>query len=219
MSLAQYLAPTRFLDTQHPGVAQYCANFNVSDSDKTKAIALYTKVRDGFLYNPYHLDLRPEALVASTILGKRKAWCVEKAIVFATCARYLGIPTKLGFAIVKNHLESEKLEHYLKTDQIVFHGYVSVLIEDKWVKCTPAFDKRLCNISGVTVLDWDAENDALLQAFNGKRQFMEYLSIYGEFDDVPVELMHKEMKKYYPHLFENPIVTPQFSFKFIGFQD
>ena len=53
----------------------------------------------------------------------------------------------------------------------------------------------------------------MFQEFDKDRKFMEYLHFYGEFDDVPIELMNREMKKYYPHLFEKEYNTKAFSFK------
>ena len=41
---------------------------------------------------------------------------------------------------------------------------------------------------------------------------MEYLHDYGSYNDVPIDLMNAEMKKYYPHLFEETVNTKQFSF-------
>ena len=53
----------------------------------------------------------------------------------------------------------------------------------------------------------------MFQEFDKDRKFMEYLHFYGEFDDVPIELMNLEMRKYYPHLFEKEYDTKVFSFK------
>jgi Transglutaminase-like superfamily len=214
-----YLKATNYLDYNQPSIQFFCAEIELILNTTEKAVALYNKVRDHFQYNPYHLDLRKEKLQASAIVGKRKAWCVEKAIIFASCARYMGIPAKLGFAIVTNHIGVEKLKKYLLRDEIVFHGYVSVFLNDNWVKCTPAFDPRLCKFSGVPLLEWDGKNDAMFQAFSGDQKFMEYIHHYGEFDDVPQELMQNEMKKYYPHLFKKPINTAEFSFAFEGMHD
>ncbi|MDR0800955.1 hypothetical protein [Fluviicola sp.] len=83
-----------------------------------------------------------------------------------------------------------------------------------WSKCTPAFDPKSCKLSGVPLLEWDGSEDSLFQAYTGERQFMEYLHFYGEFPDIPFELMHREMYKYYPDLFGNPIDTKAFSFHF-----
>ncbi|MCO5268827.1 MAG: transglutaminase-like domain-containing protein [Brumimicrobium sp.] len=169
-------------------------------------------MRDTFLYDPYHLDLRPNALRSSVISHKSRAWCVEKSIMLATGLRALGIPSKLGYGIVVNHIGVERLTKELRRPEIVFHGYVSAYLDDKWVKTTPAFDKKVCRISKVAPLDWDGEHDALLQAYQGENKFMEYTHFYGEFDDVPIQLMNDEMKKYYPHLFENTYNSKSFSF-------
>ncbi len=207
-----YLAETKYLNYTSDEVQKFVADVDASLALKDKAIKLYYQVRDGFLYDPYHLDLRPEALVASRILGKKRAWCVEKAIVLAAAARAVDIPSRLGYAIVTNHLGDDKLEGYLRRKEIVFHGYVEMYLENKWVICTPAFDTRVCRINKVTPLDWDGLTDSLFQSYSGEDQFMEYIHYYGTFADVPVDLMNEEMKKYYPHLFEDDYDTKAFCF-------
>jgi transglutaminase-like putative cysteine protease len=209
----EYLSKTAFLDFDHPEVYQFCSAIDPHMNNKELLLTLYYKVRDGFLYDPYHLDLRPYTLKASSIVSKKRAWCVEKAILLAALFRKFGFPSRLGYAVVTNHIGVDKLTSYLKRDEIVFHGYVEVYFEDHWIKCTPAFDRRICRLSGVTPLDWDGENDSLFQEFEGRKRFMEYIHIYGHFADVPIELMNEEMKKYYPHLFGSDYDSPEFSFK------
>lgn len=208
----RYLRSTPILEVNDKSTKELIADIDLSKSKKEQAVALYYKVRDGFIYNPYHLDLRPEALKSSTISKKSRAWCVEKSIVMATGLRALGIPSKLGYGIVINHIGVEKLTQALRREEIVFHGYVSAYIDGKWVKSTPAFDPLICKVSGVEPLEWDGEEDALFQAYQGSQKFMEYTHYYGEFDDVPVDLMNAEMEKYYPHLFENEYNSRNFSF-------
>ena len=187
--------------------------FEIQETQKQTAISLYEKVRDAFLYDPYHLHLTKDSLQGSHILAKKRAWCVEKAIVLAACARRLGIPSRLGYAIVVNHIGVEKLTQYLRRPEIVFHGYVELYIENRWVKCTPSFDRKICRMTGVPPLEWDGEHDSLFQAYSGDSQFMEYVHDYGVFADVPLELMKDEMKKHYPHLFEGEWEGKEFSFR------
>ncbi|SFT54834.1 Transglutaminase-like superfamily protein [Lishizhenia tianjinensis] len=213
--MQEYLAPTSYLDFEDDTLKAFIAPLKDIDNAKDKAIALYYKVRDAFLYDPYHLDLTAQALKASTILSKKRAWCVEKCIVMAAGARALGIPTKLGYANVINHIGVEKLMHYLQHEEIVFHGFVEMFIDDKWVKCSPTFDQRVCRIAKVEPLDFDGEKDALLQAFVGEEKFMEYTKFHGSFADVPLKLMNQEMYRYYPHLFEKVYDEKGFSFKHI----
>ena len=175
---------------------------------------LYVKVRDHFLYDPFHLDLRPAALQASEVLRKKRAWCVEKALVMVAASRALGIPARFGFATVVNHLGVESLTQYLGRSEITFHGYAILFIDNQWVRCTPAFDKRVCRLSGVAPLEWDGKHDSLFQPMVQGKKFMEYLEYIGEFDEIPFKLMHLKMQEFYPHLFINQVETEKFSFHF-----
>ncbi|MCC5923058.1 MAG: transglutaminase family protein [Crocinitomicaceae bacterium] len=212
--MEEYLSPTFFLDFTNEKVQLFCSDIKQKASPKEKAVALYYKVRDGFVYDPYHLDIRPEALTASKIVEKRRAWCVEKAILYVACCRYLRIPARLGFGIVVNHLGAEQLKTYLKREEIVFHGYAAVYLDGEWIKTTPAFDKIACRASKVSTLEWDGTKDAMLQAYEGDQQFMQYIHFYGEFADLPITLLRAEMQKYYPHLFETIHQEKVFSFTF-----
>lgn len=209
----EYLQETTFLNFNHPAFDQFCESIDTNGLTKKEiAIQLYILVRDSFLYDPYHLDLTLNGLTASNVLSKKRAWCVEKSNVLAALARKFEIPSRLGYAIVTNHIGVERLTSYLKREEIVFHGYVELFLSDKWVKCTPAFDQRICKLTKVAPLDWDGETDSMFQAFEGEHKFMEYLHFYGEFADVPMELMNSEMKSHYPHLFEGEYNSKEFSF-------
>ena len=209
-----YLCESQNINFNSPEFLDFMSKAKLEGSVKERAIAWYFFVRDAFLYDPYHLNLRREALTVSRIISKKRAWCVEKALVFVAGCRKMGIPARLGFGIVQNHIGVDKLEFYLKRKEIVFHGYAEVFLEDKWVKCTPAFDRRICAINKLEPLNWNGTDDSLFQAFSGDQQFMEYLHFYGEFGEIPFDLMHSEMKKHYPHLFTDPIETKEFSFLF-----
>lgn len=208
----KFTRSTVFLNSDDPIMKEFVSDINSERSKREQAVELYYKVRDKFLYDPYHLDLRPEALKATVILKKKRAWCVEKSIVLAAALRSIGVPSRLGYGVVINHIGVDRLTKYLKRDEIVFHGYVEAYLEGKWVKTTPAFDKMVCRLSGVSPLEWDGKKDAMFQAYQGDKKFMEYVHFYGTFDDVPVKLMNDEMEKYYPHLFETQYDSKDFSF-------
>ena len=210
--MQEYLKETFFLDYNNPVYDTFLSDLDLNCSKKEIAITLYYKVRDSFLYDPYHLNITREGLRGSNVLSKKRAWCVEKAIVLAAVSRKVGIPSRLGYAIVTNHIGVDKLKEYLKRPEIVFHGYVEMFLENKWVKCTPSFDERVCKISRVTPLKWDGENDSMFQEYEEDKKFMEYIHYYGEFSDVPIQLMNDEMKKYYPHLFKTSYNSKAFSF-------
>lgn len=211
--MSPYLAESESIDFSHPEIESFLQGIKISENLKENAINIYYKVRDSFIYDPYHLNIRKDFLKASNVLLKKRAWCVEKSLLMVTCCRAIGIPARLGFAIVTNHIGVEKLIKYLERNEIVFHGYVEVLLDSKWIKCTPAFDKNVCRLSKVAPLDWDGENDSMFQEYSNGNKFMEYIHLYGDFTDIPFELMHSEMKKYYPHLFNNEFNSKEFSFQ------
>ena len=201
-----YLQPAEFINSDSEEVKLFSQKVIGNTTDPVEqAVKLYYAVRDGFNYNPYDLDLSREAMKASSLTKRNYGYCVEKACLLAACARTVGIPSRLGFARVRNHIATEKLEEILKTNVMVFHGYTELFLNGKWVKATPAFNKSLCVKLGVESLEFNGKEDSIFQPYNKEgSQFMDYLHDYGNFDDVPYELFISELKKHYPHLFESP---------------
>ncbi|MCC5943967.1 MAG: transglutaminase family protein [Bernardetiaceae bacterium] len=212
-NLEVYLIPTFFIDSDNAEVVAFAQKHTTPTmSEKERAVALYYAVRDGFRYDPYKIDLRREALPASRLLGRNAGYCVEKANLLAAAARAVGVPSRLGFSIVRNHIGTAKLEQMLRTDTLVFHGYTELYLGGKWCKATPAFNAALCEKLGVEPLAFDGENDSIFQSHEGGG-FMEYLHDYGNFSDLPHELFVSELRKHYPHIFEQiPIHTKDFMF-------
>ena len=203
MNFDIYLKPTSFIDSDNASVIEYAMAKTSSDkSDKDKAIDLYYAVRDDILYNPYNLVLVPEEISASKTLERGNGYCIEKSLLLCAVGRAHNIPSRLGFSIVQNHIATQKFIDMLKTDKFVFHGYNEFWIDNKWVKCTPAFNKSLCDKFGVAPLEFDGENDSIFHEFEGGKQFMKYLHEYGQFDDFPFDLFVQELRIHYPHLFD-----------------
>jgi len=204
--MERFLTPTEFLDSDHDSVREYAEEKTVgSSSDTERAIKLYYAVRDDFQYDPYLLDLRRESVRASKLLTKKRGYCVEKAVLLAAAARSVGIPSRLSFYIVKNHIATEKLALALEKDYLVFHGAAEMFLEGQWVKATPAFNKRLCDFLGVDPIEFDGTSDAIFQEYDRKGNvFMEYLHDYGAFDDMPYQMFLDELDKHYPHITNNP---------------
>jgi transglutaminase-like putative cysteine protease len=212
--MEQYLRPTQFIDSQNPTVIDYARQHtNEAMTDREKAIALYLAVRDDISYDPYHIILEPSAISGSLTLKRKSGYCIEKSLLLAACGRACGIPSRLGFSIVQNHLSSEKFVKMLRSDKFVFHGYNEFWLGNKWVKCTPAFNKSLCEKFGTKPLEFDGIHDSIFQEFapDGK-QYMQYIHEYGQFDDLPYDLFVSELKKHYPHLFDsNGIMLTHFN--------
>jgi transglutaminase-like putative cysteine protease len=185
----EYLAPTYFVDSDSPIITAF-ANEAVKGAvtPVEKAVKLYYAVRDGIYYDPYRIDGTRESFKASVILSKRYGYCVAKAIVLASVARAQGIPCKLHFADVRNHLTTERLKKLMQTDVFFYHGYNDLFLEGKWVKVTPTFNLSLCDKFKVKPLDFDGINDAVFHPFDLEgRRHMEYIKDHGSFADVPYD--------------------------------
>jgi transglutaminase-like putative cysteine protease len=200
--MSEYLKPTFYIESDHASVIEYANDVAGSESnDAGKAKALFYAVRDDIRYDPYSVDLRPGGMRATSVLEKRVGFCIPKAVLLAATARVFGIPSRLGFADVKNHLNTERLKQIMQTDVFAFHGYTELYLGGGWVKVTPAFNGSLCERFNVEPLEFDGANDALLQqADRGGQRYMEYLADHGQFADMPFDLLIATWQKHYPHL-------------------
>lgn len=199
----EHLKATYYLDSDNPEVVAFAKqSIGEAKTDKEKAVKLYYAVRDGFRYNPYNLRMKPEEVTASHLLSVGDGHCIDKAIFLAACARAVGIPSRLEFADVINHISSEKFVEMLKSDVFAMHGITQLFIDGKWVKCTPAFNKELCALFNVEPLEFDGEHNSMFHEFDNKHnKFMEYVAQHGVFDDFPREYFVTVMVLNYPHLF------------------
>ncbi len=141
----QYLAPGRFVDSDSPRVIEFARIASAGAKDATDAaLQLYSIVRDEILYDAYVDWTDPNVFRASAVLAEKRGFCVGKACLLAACARVLGVPSRLGFADVRNHMTSPRLYERMKTDVFRWHSYCELHLGGKWVKATPAFNASLC---------------------------------------------------------------------------
>jgi transglutaminase-like putative cysteine protease len=201
--LGIYLRPTRFIDSDHPAVIAFSqAATGGAGRDRDRAIRIFYAVRDQIKYDPYCLDLSRDKFKASKVLGKKAGYCVEKALLLVAAARSLGIPGRLRFADVRNHLTTARLKEIMKTDLFIYHGYTEMFLNGRWVKATPTFNLSLCERFGVKPLDFDGEHDAIFHEFDRKgNRHMEYVHDHGPFADLPYDLIMDTFRKHYPIYF------------------
>lgn len=201
----EYTLATYYFDSGHADVIKFVSeNCRPEDSSLKKSLDLYYAVRDKIRYNPYCGTSNKEDYRASSVIRKKEGFCVTKAILYAAVLRAAGIPSRVGFANVRNHLSTPRLISLLKTEIFYFHGYTEVFLNNKWVKATTAFNKEICRIFKVDPLDFDGVHDSMFQSYsNDGKEFMEYLHDYGNFPDFPFEKMIEIYKKEYPVFFQN----------------
>ena len=192
-------APGALVDSDHPEVVDFSRRHARGADARERAVALYLAVRDGFRYDPYRIDLSPAGMKASGVLAKGHGWCVTKAVLLAAAARAAGIPARLGFADVRNHLSTERMRQTMKTDLFIWHGYTELWLDGGWRKATPAFNIGLCERFGLLPLDFDGRGDSIYHPFDRSGQrHMEYVHPRGSFDDLPLASIVADFARVYP---------------------
>ncbi len=189
MDTDTYLHPTYFID------------FDVSDVEKTAkdivlginsadsagmAIKLFYFVRDKIPYRVlWGLPTR-KYLKASATLTRGYGFCIPKAVLLVALARANGLPSRLHFADIINHLASANLQKAMGSKLFVFHGYAEIFFDSAWHKVNPAFDLALSDDKGYFPVDFDGTHDAVFQKTDklGNPHF-EYLRDRGTYADVP----------------------------------
>lgn len=186
--LTRFLISTEILDWRHPTVQEYGQTILGACQDPVqKAVKLYLAVRDDIRYDPYAPFYLPQHYQASYVLKRGKSFCIPKAALLCALGRLAGIPSRVGFATVKNHLATRQLLEYLGSDLFVYHGFVEFHLNDKWVKATPAFNRELCARHHVAPLEFTGYEDSLFHPYNSEnRKYMEYIEYYGSYEDIPV---------------------------------
>jgi transglutaminase-like putative cysteine protease len=187
-SLTPFLTPSATIDSDHGDVRRFAeAAVGSATAPEEKATRLYYAVRDGIRYDPYAIDLSVAGLRASATLAKGRGWCVPKAVLLAAGCRALGLPARLGFADVRNHLSTARMRAQMQTDVFYWHGYTTIYLNSRWVKATPAFNIELCDRFHLKPLEFNGKDDAIYHPFDleGNRH-MEYVGSRGEYRDVPI---------------------------------
>ena len=204
--LEELCEPTEFFDHTSRTVREFVRRV-VPDprtgTDVERARALYYAVRDGIQYEVYGADLSRRGLRASSIIQRGMGLCVHKAIVYAAATRAAGVPSRLLYADVRNHLASDRLIGLMGGDVFRFHGLNSVFVGGRWVKATPAFSRLMCRLNGIRPVEFDGPSDGVHYLYDRYgRRHLEILQWHGEFDDFPYELVVNGIRSAHPGLFQ-----------------
>jgi transglutaminase-like putative cysteine protease len=201
--VSEFLSPGRFVDSDNAAVVAFAKAHVKGTSQRDRAVSLYYAVRDEIRYNPFLDFTKPAVFTASSVLAAGEGFCIGKAALLAACSRAAGIPARVGFADVKNHLTSPRLAETMGSDLFVYHGFTEFRIGDKWVKATPAFNLELCRRFRVKPLEFDGATDSIFHPFDeDNRRHMEYLRDRGSFADVPVDDIQKVFRETYPRFYK-----------------
>lgn len=199
LGLSQYLSPTPTIESEHPVIRAFARRHCADAVNEVEcAVRLYYAVRDGIRYDPYHIVLTVDGLKATTTLDIGRGWCVSKSILLAAACRSQGIPARLGFADVRNHLSTQRMREVMNTDLFYWHGYTDIYLNGRWVKATSAFNIELCHKFRLRPLEFDGREDSIYHPFDlDGNQHMEYVRFRGESADVPIAAITRTFRKHY----------------------
>lgn len=204
---AEYLRPGRFVESEDALVVDYAEKVTgyrgSTPTPRESAVSLYYAVRDDFAYDPYDDFNQIEVFSGKRVLQGGRGFCISKAALLAASCRAIGIPARLGFADVRNHLASPRMIEMNNGDTFRWHSYTEIFLNDKWVKATPAFDLTLCERAGIQPLEFDGTQDSIFHEFDhSERRHMEYLTDHGVYADVPVDAVLDSFRRNCPKVFD-----------------
>jgi len=200
--IEELLKPTFFLDWDHPFVLKKAQDLvkDISEGNQVKrAVTLFYFVRDEVKYSvsDSHNAIHKETLKSSTTIERGFGFCIPKAILLASIARAIKIPSKLHFFDIINHLSLKNVENK-ENIPLLFHGFVELYINNRWVEANCAFDKELCLRKNYPVVEFDGINDALFSKTNKiGENFVDYIEDLGTYNDVPHQKIVKAWKERY----------------------
>jgi len=203
----RFLQSADFIDSDALNIITFAEEtVRDSQSQHEKAIALYYRVRDGIRYTPYLDFSDPEMYRASSVLRHGYGFCISKASLLAACGRALGIPSRVGFADVTNHLNTPRLREMNGGDLMRWHAFTEFYLHGIWVKSTPAFNLELCTRFRVKPLEFNGQDDSIFHPFDAdQRKHMEYVYERGSFADIPFAAITATFMRYSPKLFGNHV--------------
>lgn len=207
-NLEHLLRPTAFMDYESDTVREFVARHTDGADPVADAVRLYYAVRDGLRYEVYGNDLSRDGMRASAIIERGFGFCIQKALVYAAALRSIGIPSRVTYGDVRNHLASPRLRELVGGDLFRFHSLTQVHLNGRWLKATPVFTKTLCKLYRIRPLDFDGTADAVYHPYDEQgRQHMEFVRWHGEFDDFPYDLVIGGFQTHHPKLFASNSTT------------
>lgn len=201
----QYLAATPFLDYNAAAVQAFIAHIvppHVRDK-RAQAIALYYGVRDQIRYDVYDAAMDVTGLRASSVVNAASGMCIHKSLLYCATLRSIGVPARLWFADVSNHLSSPRLREYVGGDIFHFHCLVELCLDgENWLKATPVFNGQLCRLYKMIPLEFDGYHNSMHHPFDELgNKYMEFVNQYGSFDDLPFEWLLAGLREHHPKMF------------------
>ncbi len=186
--IEESLRSTEFLNYNNVNILEKAIEITKDkQSDVEKAKALFYWVRDEIKYNMAAYYMIKSNFKASVTLRRGYGFCVSKAVLLSAMCRAVGIPAKIHIVDIINHKISQKIVEFLGSKKFYCHGYSEILLNDKWIKATPVFDKFTAMKAGyLPMAEFDGKNDGILSKYDVEgNKFIDYFGDRGSFNELP----------------------------------
>ena len=199
MDNEKYLLPGPAVLSDHPDMIDLAGNIVAgAESDADQAVLLFNLVRDSIRYNPYVPFWDISHYTAPATLKRGKGYCVQKSILLVTLARAAGIPARLGFGDITNHLLPDGLKDYLGSNIMTYHCWAELYMSGRWCKATPSFELPLCEKMGWRLVEFDGRSNALLPETDlAGRKHVSYDRFHFTSETVPLDVIIPAWKGVY----------------------
>ncbi len=197
--MEEYLRCTETIDCDAHPIREKARELTYGlTTDEEKAISLYYFVRDQVKHNPYAPVFMPDRYKASTTLQEGNGSCQQKSVLLAALARAVGIPSRIGFVDIYDHLISDRFREMAGgTNLLSLHGYAELFINGKWVHASPAYDIAACRKHRFVPVEFDGVNDAKDSAYDQDgRQHIEHAKDHGTFADFPLDWIREYTRQF-----------------------
>ncbi len=175
-------------------------------NNRSIAVALYYAVRDGIFYEIFGSYIGP-ALSASMVIQERRGFCLHKAILYAAACRAARVPCRILAATVRNHVSSPSIQAIVGGD-IFLHWYNEVLLDGRWLKAAPIFNKLTCKLYGIEPLEFDGRRSAIVQPYHGGASMI-FLSDPVRFDNPTRAELINLIRRHHPKMTANEERIPR----------
>jgi len=203
--LNEYLAPTRTIESDSRPIVEKARQLTASHPRaEDKAVSLFYFVRDQIKYTMYVQITREEDYKATTTLARGNGYCGHKAVLMTALARAAGIPARLKFADLENHKLPQKYIEMQGTNLTVYHGFLELYLNGRWLTVDPAYDQVMCAKNRLVPVEFDGEHDATLHPLDQDgNPDTTCVRIHGPFRDLPhAEIIRATKEAYGQDFFE-----------------
>jgi hypothetical protein len=153
--MEEYLAPSRFIRSDHPKIIQKAREIVGEEKDPVKAASLINR----WVFDNIKKVPTPAVPDAYTILETRQGDCNEHAVLAVALARAVGIPARIALGLV------------LMDDGFYYHAWAAYWAGDSWFTGDPLMNQLPADVTHVTLLYGDVDKHMNVLTYLGKLKF------------------------------------------------